>query len=46
MEHVSSSEAAVATCRTRQWQILAALVTVLCSLAMAAPAFAWPVCGC
>lgn len=42
----SSELAPVAPCRTRQWQILAAVITVLCSLAVAAPAFAWPICGC
>jgi hypothetical protein len=28
------------------WQVAAAIVTVLATLAIAAPAMAWPICGC
>ena len=46
LARASSELGAVAPCRTRQWQILAAVITILCSLAIAAPAFAWPTMGC
>jgi hypothetical protein len=32
--------------RARAWQIAAAVVTVLATLAIAAPAMAWPIMGC
>ena len=46
--HATSSSAVTrrSVHRARAWKIAAAVITVLASLAIAAPAFAWPIMGC